>query len=71
VFSSLKFQVPGSLTSCAPLCPFACQTQNTAPEGSENTAMRPASKTSNGSTSSFPPAAFTFSAVSSALSTQI
>ena len=36
---------------------FGCQTQNTAPSGSANTPMRPASTTSNGSASVRPPAA--------------
>jgi hypothetical protein len=40
-----------------------------APCGSATKAMRPESKMSNGSTSTLPPAALTFSAVSSALST--
>ena len=69
VLSSLKFQVPGSLTSCAPLVSLASQTQNTAPDGSANTAMRPASEMSNGPMSTLPPASSTALAVSSALST--
>ena len=67
----LKFNEPCSLTICAPLCSFACQTQNTAPSGSVKTAIRPASMTSNGSITTFPPASRTFDAVSSALSTQM
>jgi hypothetical protein len=44
--------------------------QNTAPSGSEKTAERPASMTSNGSFTTSPPASRTLAAVSSALSTQ-
>jgi hypothetical protein len=66
----LKFSEPCSLTILAPLFSFACQTQNAAPSGSANTAMRPASMTSNGSVKTLPPAARTRDAVSSALSTQ-
>ena len=51
VLRSLKFSEPCSLTIRAPLCSFACQTQNAAPSGSANTAIRPASMTSNGSIS--------------------
>jgi hypothetical protein len=47
-------RAPGSLTSWAPLCSFACHTQNTAPDGSANTPMRPAPSTSNGSVSTLP-----------------
>ena len=70
MFRPLKFSEPGSLTTCAPLCSFACQTQNAAPSGSAKTAIRPASMTSNGSITAAPPASRTFDAVSSALSTQ-
>ncbi len=66
----LKFSEPCSLTTFAPLCCFACQTQNTAPSGSLKTAIRPASMTSNGSITTPPPASRTLDAVSSALSTQ-
>ena len=69
VLRSLKFRLPCSLTTPAPLCCFACQTQNAAPSGSVNTAIRPASMTSNGSVMTLPPASRTFEAVSSALST--
>ena len=58
------------MTIRAPLCSFACQTQNAAPSGSANTAIRPASMTSNGSISALPPASRTLEAVWSALSTQ-
>jgi len=63
-------RAPGSLTSWAPLCSFACHTQNTAPDGSANTPMRPAPSTSNGSVSTLPLASSTFAAALSALSTQ-
>ena len=66
----LKFNEPGSLTTRAPLCLPACQTQNAAPSGSVKTAIRPASITSNGSFTTAPPASRTFDAVSSALSTE-
>jgi len=62
---------PGSFTTCAPLCSYACQTQNAAPSGSVKTAVRPAPGTSNGSRTTPPPAARTLDAVSSALSTQM
>jgi hypothetical protein len=70
VLSSLKFHVPGWLTNWAPWCSCACHTQNATPSGSASMAMRPASRTSNGSTSTRPPASFAFAAASSALSTQ-
>ena len=70
MFSELKFSEPCSFTTLAPLCSFACQAQNAAPSGSVNTAIRPASMTSKGSITTFPPASRTFAAVSSALSTQ-
>ena len=70
VLRLLKLTEPCSLTICAPLCLPGCQTQNTAPSGSLNTAIRPASVTSNGAINTRPPAASTFVAVSSALSTQ-
>src|SRR5947207_981053 len=53
----------------APRWSFACQTENAAPSGSVNTAIRPASMTSNGSVSMRPPAWRTFAAASSALCT--
>ena len=67
----LKFSEPCSLTTFAPLCSFACQTQNAAPSGSVSTAIRPASMTSKGSIATPPPASRAFAAVSSALSTQM
>ena len=67
---SLKFSEPCSLTMSAPRCSFASQTQNTAPSGSAQTAIRPASMTSNGSVRTLPPASRTFATVSSALSTR-
>src|SRR5262245_48160736 len=67
---AVKFRAPCSLTICAPLLFFACQTQNAALSGSVRTAMRPASLTSNGSVTTPPPESRTFAAVSSALSTQ-
>ena len=47
------------------MCWFACQTPNVAPVGSVAIVIRPASKTSNGSISTVPPAARIFSAVAS------
>ena len=47
---------PGSLTTSAPMFVPGCQRQRTPPLGSAMTAMRPASKTSNGSASTWPPA---------------
>ena len=70
MFRSLKFRLPCSLTIRAPLCSLACHTQNTAPSGSANTAIRPAFITSKGSVRTWPPASRTLDAVSSALSTQ-
>ena len=66
---SLKFQLPGALTTSAPVCSPACQTLNTAPSGSAKIAIRPASKMSNGSVTTVPPFARTRSTASSALST--
>ena len=59
------------MTICAPLCSLACHTQNAAPSGSANTAIRPAVMTSKGSVRTWPPASRTLDAVSSALSTQM
>src|SRR5918995_3695210 len=71
MWRSLKLTDPGSLTILAPLCPYACQTQNTAPSGSVKTPVRPAPGTSNGSLTTAPPASRTFAAALSALSTQM
>src|SRR5918998_1516995 len=70
VLRPLKFKDPGSLTTCAPLCFFASQTQNAAPSGSVKTAVRPASAKSKGSTTTPPPAWWTLAAASSALATE-
>jgi hypothetical protein len=70
VLRPLKFNEPGSLTTCAPLNSFACHTQNVAPSGSAKTAVRPTSMTSNGSFTTLPPASRALAAVSSALSTE-
>ena len=51
------------------MCRPACHSENGAPCGSAQTAIRPASKTSNGSESTLPPASCTARTVSSALST--
>ena len=69
VSRSLQFHEPGALTSSAPLASPACQTRNTAPSGSAKIAIRPAALKSNGASSVLPPAASTFAAVASALST--
>jgi hypothetical protein len=70
--SRLKFSFqhtePGSLASPSPVWLRACQTPNTAPDGSAATAIRPTSITSMGATSTVPPAAVTLPAVSSASS---
>ena len=47
------------------MCWFACQTPKCAPDGSVAIVIRPASKTSNGSISTVPPAPRIFSAVAS------
>jgi hypothetical protein len=47
------------------MCSFACQTPKTAPVGSCATVIRPASKTSNGSARTLPPASRVFAAVAS------
>ena len=60
---------PCSLSTRVPMCCLGCQSPKAAPCGSATKAMRPESKMSNGSSSTLPPAALTFSAVSSALST--
>ena len=69
MISSLHDHVPGSFTSCEPGWSPGCHTEKNAPTGSTKTAMRPCSNTSIGGTITCPPAALTFSAVSSALST--
>jgi hypothetical protein len=67
----LKFSEPGSLTTCAPLCFLASQTQNAAPSASVKTAVRPASAKSKGSTTTLPPASWTLVAASSTLATEM
>jgi len=69
VISSFHDSEPGSLTMPAPWCARACQTLNGAAAGSATMAIRPESKTSNGSENTFPPAAGTLAAVASASST--
>ena len=67
--SSFQQSVPGSLTSCAPVCWLGCHSPITAPSGSAKMAMRPASITSIGGAKTVPPLAVTLATVSSTLST--
>jgi hypothetical protein len=67
----LKFSEPGSFTTVAPRWRPGCHRQNAAPSVSVQTAVRPASMTSNGSIATEPPAARTLAAVSSASATQM
>ena len=62
---SFHIIVPGSVASWAPMCSFACQTPKTAPTGSCASTMRPASKTSIGSSRTVPPASRTRATVAS------
>src|ERR1017187_4347970 len=50
---------------------FGCHSENVAPVGSWTTAMRPASKTSKGGASTFPPTCAARAAASSALDTEM
>ena len=67
--SSLQPNVPGSLTSSAPIIWFACQIEMNDPTGSWTTPIRPASNTSMGPITTVPPAAVTLVRVSSASAT--
>ena len=69
MISSLQQYVPGSLATWAPVCWLGCQRPRTAPIGSANTAIRPASMTSIGAANTVPPLAATLATVASALST--
>ena len=62
----LNTTAPTSFTTSDPGVAPACQTQNSAPWGSANTAMRPAGPMSNGAISTWPPASATAVAVASA-----
>ncbi len=66
VDSSLQPNVPGPLTSCAPMCWFGCHTETNEPTASWATPIVPASKTSIGPMTAVPPLAATFFRVSSA-----
>ncbi len=68
--SSFQVSAPGSLTSPAPMWRRGCHTAAAAPEGSANTAMRPTSSTSIGSTKTMPPAALTLAMLASASVTE-
>jgi hypothetical protein len=61
--------VPGWLTSWAPIIVLGCQTEMNDPTGSWMTAMRPASNTSIGPATTVAPRADAFEAVSSASAT--
>ena len=58
-FSSLKFHEPGAFTSSAPRLSRACHNPNTAPDGSAQTATRPADGMSTGAAITRPPCAST------------
>ena len=63
VFSSLKFQVPGSLTTCAPRCvPRLPDAERPRPADRRAPPCGPPSMTSNGSARTLPPASFAFAA---------
>ncbi|GAB3948296.1 hypothetical protein GCM10027614_45110 [Micromonospora vulcania] len=66
--SSFQLIAPGMLNTSAPGIASGCQTLNVAPAGSAKTAIRPRSKTSNGGTTTCPPARSTRPATSSASS---
>ena len=66
--SSFQLIAPGTLNTSAPAMASGCQTLNVAPAGSAKTAIRPWSKTSNGGTTTCPPARSTRPATSSASS---
>ena len=70
MFSSFHAKVPASLANSAPWNVFGCQTPIAAPSGSANTAMRPMSETSIGSTNTVAPAFLASSTVASASSTE-
>jgi hypothetical protein len=65
VISSFQVKAPGSVTLVAPAKARDCQTEKGVPDGSRNTAVRPASSTSSGALSTLPPATSTLRAVSS------
>lgn len=58
VWTSAQFIVPGSPRNSDPMWLRACHTPKTPPVGSAAIVIRPASKTSNGSISTFPPASW-------------
>ena len=66
--SSFQHIAPGALYSSAPRIAIGCHTLNTAPAGSASTAIRPCWATSNGETTTCPPAASTRVATRSASS---
>src|ERR1022692_3041405 len=63
---SPQVNAPGTLATCAPVCPRACQIAKAAPVMSAAIAIRPRSMTSMTSVSSWPPAPLILSAVTSA-----
>ncbi|MBB4712080.1 hypothetical protein BJ965_001962 [Streptomyces luteogriseus] len=65
VSSSFQAGVPGTPDMVVPRCAEACQMPNTAPEGSEPIARRPASAASSGPTPIVPPRLRTVPAVRS------
>ena len=70
MFSSLKFHVPGSLTSWAPIVRPGCQMLNTAPSVSASTRHPAGVEDVEGLGEHLPAGLLAFAAVSSAFSTQ-